>query len=54
MLKAVFRWRFSILSFLPSSRQMRNSGVIDFLIGTAGCCFSTGATCGRPMPDSVR
>src|SRR5579883_2165767 len=37
MLYAVFKWRLSILSFLPSSRQTMKSGWTDFFTGTAGC-----------------
>src|SRR5204863_21990 len=39
----VLRWRFSDLNFLPSSRQIRKSAVIDFLIETAGTSFSSAA-----------
>src|SRR5215217_1808755 len=38
------RCRLSIFSLLPSSRQTRNSGVTDFLIGTAGTRAATGCS----------
>src|SRR6202030_2758281 len=36
MLYCVRRWRLSDLNFLPSSRQIMKSGVIDFLTAMAG------------------
>ena len=38
----VARCRLSVFSFLPSSRQTMNSGVTDFLTGTAGTRAATG------------
>ena len=43
MLYWVRRWRFSDLKRLPSSRQTRYSGVIDFFTDTAGLAGSSGA-----------
>ena len=41
MLYWVRRWRFSDLKRLPSSRQIRYSGVIDFFTDTAGFASQT-------------
>ena len=52
MLYCVRRWRFSDLKRLPSSRQTRYSGVIDFFTDTAGLAGSSGAS-GRPLDTRI-
>ena len=52
MLYAVFKCRFSILSFLPSSRQTMKSGWTDFLMLIAGCGRAAGAAGAEPILDS--
>ncbi len=52
MLYCVRRWRFSDLKRLPSSRQTRYSGVIDFLTETAGFAGSSGAST-RPVDTRI-
>src|SRR6185369_8369230 len=52
MLYCVRRWRFSDLKRLPSSRQTRYSGVIDFFTDTAGLAGSSGVS-GRPLDTRI-
>src|SRR5438552_2439859 len=52
MLYCVRKWRFSDLKRLPSSRQTRYSGVIDFFTDTAGLAGSSGVS-GRPLDTRI-
>jgi len=47
----VRKWRLRDLNFFPSSKQMINSGVIDFFTETAGLSGSAGPSAG--LPDTL-